>query len=345
MKKHFEFEGIGIQFLQKCLSIGMKSDLFTTLPHHFETILTSITSGVHEVAFYSYNEDKKRLESKLMDTNDSVSNSNGNDVIPVGSGNSLSSSPIAAAWNNRQLIKFDSETNIGGNVKYISTICTPIKHDGLVLGIIKLIFHHQKKYVHDSHEKDKKLQNLIKVMSNYCAPIVFLTLWRSNTLKDVSSREKQVKNYEKDISAAFNSAKLTNQRLEKEKEELYKELEITNEILETTKFELLSTQKQLARLERDNELLETKIEEAPSTNINEDVLRITNEYQTLKRKYRTQSARFERVVNLLKAYPQYEAPIGYDALDMLSSTIGSSSSSSRKKKMMMKVVVTPNIKK
>ena len=140
----------------------------------------------------------------------------------------------------------------------------------------------------------------------------------------------------------WNSAKLTNQRLEKEKEELYKELEITNEILETTKFELLSTQKQLARLERDNELLETKIEEAPSTNINEDVLRITNEYQTLKRKYRTQSARFERVVNLLKAYPQYEAPIGYDALDMLSSTIGSSSSS-QKKKMMTKVVVTPNI--
>ena len=62
----------------------------------------------------------------------------------------------------------------------------------------------------------------------------------------------------------------------------------------------------------------------------------------MKRKYRTQSARFERVVNLLKAYPQYEAPIGYDALDMLSSTIGSSSSS-QKKKMMTKVVVTPNI--
>ena len=52
------------------------------------------------------------------------------------------------------------------------------------------------------------------------------------------------------------------------------------------------------------------------------------------------------VVNLLKAYPQYEAPVGYDALDMLSSTIGSPrSSSSQKKKMIMGVVVTPNIKK
>ena len=167
--------------------------------------------------------------------------------------------------------------------------------------------------------------SMLEQMSTYCAPVVSLILWRNDAEVEIASREMQVKAFEANLSASLESAKSTNQRLETEKEALYNDLEVANETLETTKFELLSTQRALAKLERDNEILEAKIEEAPSTNINEEVLRITNEYQILKRKYRTQSARFERVVNLLKAYPQYEAPVGYDALDMLTSLNSSGS--------------------
>ena len=262
--------------------------------------------------FYLCNDELKQLESGNIGNNATSANT---EIISARS--DTSASPIVAAWNTRQVVKYNSETNMAGKSHSISTVCLPVKRDGFVLGILKLML--QQKNRKTGGKANSTFVSMLEQISTYCAPVVSLILWRNDAEVEIASREMQVKAFEANLSASLESAKSTNQRLETEKEALYKDLEVANETLETTKFELLSNQRALAKLERDNEILEAKIEEAPSTNINEEVLRITNEYQTLKRKYRTQSARFERVVNLLKAYPQYEAPVGYDALDMLTS--------------------------
>ena len=95
---------------------------------------------IHDVILYLYNETKQQLESGIDCSNDGNAVNN-NECVYVGTINQSSSSPIVSAWNTRQLIKFDSETNIVGNIRKVSTICSPIKHDGIMLGILKLTFH------------------------------------------------------------------------------------------------------------------------------------------------------------------------------------------------------------
>ena len=99
-----------------------------------------------------------------------------------------------------------------------------------------------------------------------------------------------------------------------ERKELYISNEELQEKLRTSRYDNLVAQRKIVRLERDVEILETKASENPQVGFNEEMLKITTDYETLKRKYRSQTHRFERVVELLKAYPETEAPLGLDTL-------------------------------
>ena len=81
---------------------------------------------------------------------------------------------------------------------------------------------------------------------------------------------------------------------------MYKNLEAAKEKVRNLEYDRLIGQKQIARMERDNEILETKVNDAPQAGFNEDMVRITSEYEKLKKKYRMVTSALNSTILLVE---------------------------------------------
>lgn len=292
--KH-EHERKTLRFLERAYKqVKMVSDLFTCLPHAFETLFQS---GSCVSSFYAYDETKNDLSNGASET------------IPASS----EDSPLSVALRLRQGVKTQTLRVIDFDETNIEVYCVPVQYEGRVLGVVKVEVKTVSTQSTIKHSELDLMPSLTH-MASYIAPLVFVVISHDKLKKNMKTREvKMIKSVDQ-ATAALESMKSKSARLEMERKELYISNEELHEKLRTSQYDNLVAQRKIARLERDVEILETKASENPQVGFNEEMLRITTDYETLKRKYRSQTSRFERVVELLKAYPETEAPLGLDTL-------------------------------
>ena len=252
------------------------SDLYTSLPHAFEAAFVGSSAS-----FFRSDQAQNLGEE----------------------------SPVCNALTKRNTIESQTATYENGIKRTAKIVCLPLVDQGIPVGVIKF-----EQDCEGSPQIPKHNLIALELMARVAAPLVQTIVQKEELLKSIEEREKELSKHINEAKEKLEASGEKYETLQRERKELYKNLEAAKEKVRNLEYDRLIGQKQIARMERDNEILETKVNDAPQVGFNEDMVRITSEYEKLKKKYRMQTSRFERVVQLLKAYPSTDAPFGLDTL-------------------------------